>query len=76
MHKMTPAPIRLAEFYIDGHDIGHFTFEPADTSNGLPSVCDPEKVVPGQFFMLSIPVTVKRRSLIPLCQTKMVVLLP
>lgn len=55
MHKMTPAPIRLAEFYIDGHDIGHFTFEPTDTSNGLPHLCNPARVKPGQFFMLSIP---------------------
>ncbi len=55
VHKMTPDPIRLVEYYEDGHDIGHFTFEPVDSSNGMPPVCDPEKVQPGQFFMLSIP---------------------
>ena len=55
MHNLTPDAIRLVDFYEDGDDVGHFTFEPADRSKPLPDVCRADKVSPGQFFMLSIP---------------------
>lgn len=55
MLNLTPQSIRLTKRYKDGHDIDHFTFEPADKSKGLPDFADPKKVQPGQFFMLSIP---------------------
>ncbi|MTI14592.1 iron-sulfur cluster-binding protein [Sansalvadorimonas verongulae] len=55
MLSLTPDAIRLVEFYEDGDDVGHFTFEPVDATKGFPDVCNPEKVEPGQFFMLSIP---------------------
>jgi anaerobic sulfite reductase subunit B len=55
MLDLTPQPIRLIKRYDDGQDIVHFTFAPASADKILPDFANPDRVQPGQFFMLSIP---------------------
>lgn len=48
MRQLTPKTIRIVDFYEDGTDSRHFTFEPKDFAHEEP-------IAIGQFFMLTVP---------------------